>query len=59
MRVRTPQGNARSLAEHGLRVEVWPWRYIAADGRTGAEAVLVSMPKAVDICVYESPLDLA
>ena len=27
--------DARSLAEHGLRVEVWPWRYIAADGRTG------------------------
>ena len=38
-------------------MEVWPWRYIAADGRTGAEAVLVSMPKAVDICVYE-PLPL-
>ena len=94
---------SRQLSEHGLRVEVWPWRYLPEDGRTGTlcktsqgtgpenrtnkwlpcfpqfclsilsfsqhtrvvhslthsltaipgeEAVLVSMKKAIDICVY-------
>lgn len=50
-----PKGGAvvaRQLCEHGLRVEIWPWRYLPEDGRTGEEAVLVSMKKAVDICVY-------
>jgi hypothetical protein len=26
---------SRQLSEHGLRVEVWPWRYLPEDGRTG------------------------
>ena len=50
-----PKGGAvvaRQLSEHGLRVEIWPWKYLPEDGRTGEEAVLVSMKKAVDICVY-------
>ena len=25
---------ARHLLEHGLRVEVWPWKYVPEDGRT-------------------------
>lgn len=43
----------RTLAGHGLRIEVWPWKREDAASRTPPEeGVLVSMRKAVDHCVY-------
>jgi hypothetical protein len=41
--------------QRGLRFEVWPWRLQAAASSSsggGEEPVLVSLPKAVDACVF-------